>query len=574
MLPALPPSLYAPVLGVACLLSTALTAVGLRARDEIGADWFAATMALVTVWNVLALVGFLVATPAVQEVLEPLVTTLSICVPVVWFVFVVEYSGRGHLLTRRRTAALWTIPAAAVAAVLTFPVHDLYYTSFDVVSEGGLTYAQTSPGPLALLNAAYVYLLFALGLWIVVRMIWDHDHLFAGQAVWLLVGTLVPVGLGLFNVLGVVSDRVPLIPAGMALLGLAYGYGLYRHRFLDLSPATRRIGSSKAFDDLNEGVVIVDTDWNVVAINDSARRQFDCESESVLGRDVGAVNEELGMARPTDQALTLDVDGAVLEVVTSTVEDRRDRRAGYALVVRDVTDRRGRKQRLEVMNRVLRHNVRNDMAVVKGYANEIALVGDDRTTEMATAIDGTADDLLSLAEKARTIERTITADENRARTVDVQRMVERLVDEIATEHRSSQVGVDVPDALTVTTDAPTLELVLRNVVENAVTYGMDDAVEDAPTTIADGVGNTGSFDVVVRAHRTDAGVEITVSDDGPGVPTAELGVIERGTETALEHCSGLGLWLVRWGATRLGADLTFDTANGTTVTLVVPDDGE
>jgi hypothetical protein len=47
-------------------------------------------------------------------------------------------------------------------------------------------------------------------------------------------------------------------------------------------------------------------------------------------------------------------------------------------------------------------------------------------------------------------------------------------------------------------------------------------------------------------------------------------VLEALEETALEHGSGLGLWLVKWGVGALGGTVTFDTTDGTTVTLALP----
>jgi signal transduction histidine kinase len=63
-----------------------------------------------------------------------------------------------------------------------------------------------------------------------------------------------------------------------------------------------------------------------------------------------------------------------------------------------------------------------------------------------------------------------------------------------------------------------------------------------------------------------------VSDDGPGIPEAELETIRAGQETDLQHTSGLGLWVVTWGATLLGAEVDFDAGpEGTTVTVALPD---
>jgi signal transduction histidine kinase len=61
-----------------------------------------------------------------------------------------------------------------------------------------------------------------------------------------------------------------------------------------------------------------------------------------------------------------------------------------------------------------------------------------------------------------------------------------------------------------------------------------------------------------------------VRDDGPGLPEHERAVLDAETETALEHGSGLGLWLARWGTARLGGELTVETDGGTTATVALP----
>ncbi|PSP28246.1 hypothetical protein BRC65_02680 [Halobacteriales archaeon QH_2_65_14] len=66
-----------------------------------------------------------------------------------------------------------------------------------------------------------------------------------------------------------------------------------------------------------------------------------------------------------------------------------------------------------------------------------------------------------------------------------------------------------------------------------------------------------------------------VSDGGPGIPDYEVQTLQDGDETALEHGSGLGLWLVKWGVLRLGGDLTFESSGaGTTARVRLPYDGE
>jgi len=79
--------------------------------------------------------------------------------------------------------------------------------------------------------------------------------------------------------------------------------------------------------------------------------------------------------------------------------------------------------------------------------------------------------------------------------------------------------------------------------------------------------------VSISATADDDAVTLTIADNGPGIPENELTAIETGTETSLAHTSGLGLWLINWGAFRLGGDVSFAVDDtGTAVTLSIPRD--
>ena len=76
----------------------------------------------------------------------------------------------------------------------------------------------------------------------------------------------------------------------------------------------------------------------------------------------------------------------------------------------------------------------------------------------------------------------------------------------------------------------------------------------------------------IEATMDGGRLRVVVTDDGPGIPSVELTPIRSGTETKLEHATGLGLWLIHWGTQSLGGDVAFETSDaGTRVTLTVPD---
>ena len=198
--------------------------------------------------------------------------------------------------------------------------------------------------------------------------------------------------------------------------------------------------------------------------------------------------------------------------------------------------------RLEVFNRILRHNLRNQLAVINSHAEVI------EETEHREAILKATDKLATLGTRARRIDHIMSKDRQPTR-VDFAERIVAVLDEIETGDLT--VRTSFPEDTTIVTDAETLTIVLRSPVENAVTYA--------------------ESGVVISGELTDSGCTIEISDDGPGIPSAELDSLAAERETPLQHSRGLGLWELKWGVDKLGGDLSFATEDGTTVTIRLPD---
>lgn len=95
-----------------------------------------------------------------------------------------------------------------------------------------------------------------------------------------------------------------------------------------------------------------------------------------------------------------------------------------------------------------------------------------------------------------------------------------------------------------------IESVIEEVLDNAVRHGNN---------------------VTVTVSYDPATTTLTVADDGPGIPDHEITVLENAQETDLQHGSGLGLWLIKWGVDSFGGSVSFETdTRGTTVQIELP----
>lgn len=205
---------------------------------------------------------------------------------------------------------------------------------------------------------------------------------------------------------------------------------------------------------------------------------------------------------------------------------RRSRRS-----LRATNERLERQQEeLQVLHRVLRHNLRNDVNLVAGYVDRlIDEVDSDRHRAWCEELRAVADRIAHYAEQTQKINRVTTDDT--IKTIDLVAVVERVIDTNPEVSRAVIDDASLPDTAPVRAH-PMLATAIDELLTNAVQHGDRDAPE-VTVAIDPEAG---------PRHRT----ELVVSDDGPGVPDHVRRIVQQRGENQLVHLDGLGLWLVSW----------------------------
>lgn len=205
-----------------------------------------------------------------------------------------------------------------------------------------------------------------------------------------------------------------------------------------------------------------------------------------------------------------------------------------------------------VLNRILRHNLRNDTAVIRGFTQLMAEQLDDafHSEIVLTKIDR----FMTLCEKARELDQIIAA-ESRRESAEIVSIVNGVVERVAQEYPAASFTVEYEKEIPVAV-FPTFRRAIREIIENAAKHG-----GDTPT-------------IAVSLELVPNGIEVQITDDGPGLARHEADVLDTGTETALTHGTGLGLWLSYWIITgHDGSINATGTENGTTVSITIPRTG-
>ena len=239
----------------------------------------------------------------------------------------------------------------------------------------------------------------------------------------------------------------------------------------------------------------------------------------------------------------------------SPITDGEDVTALVA-VQADITEIKELHRQLRVVDQILRHNLRNDLTVIRGQAERVRAEVSGQPAEAADEVITLADDLLTTSEKSRAITDVLSEQPTRQR-IDVADVVRRVADAASTDS-NARIDVDVPDRAMVSATA-NIDEALEELVQNAIVHNDGDSPSVALTVTVE----TGS-------------VEIQVVDDGGGIPEMDRAVLESGDAVDdLYHGSGLGLWLVYWIVRRSGGsiDVTDVDPRGTRVTVSLPREG-
>ncbi len=200
-----------------------------------------------------------------------------------------------------------------------------------------------------------------------------------------------------------------------------------------------------------------------------------------------------------------------------------------------------RERRLSVLNRVLRHNLQNDMTVIQGYAEQLPQFDSrEEREEAAEQIQAKARGLVDHGQKARQLEKVMESAQDGQKPLDAVEMVEDAIANFESKYPEVTVETDFPDEAWVS-------------AISAVDFGIDSIVENA-------FEHNDSDDptVTIRVRTVDDEVRIEVMDNGSGIPQYERDVLTRDEESSLEHGSGIGLWLSYWAAEKSEGQLRFE----------------
>lgn len=506
-------------------------------RHKPGVLWFLVSMGTGGLWAFLFAMITLIPSPTITLVLANFFWAVVPIAAVSMFLLAYEFVFK-NVVSRRFALAMFS-PIVALFLLTWINPSNLVFTADYYVDADGFLRIPLPGGVIRLLIVqiyGYVLVFLAAGMFVGETM--RTSGIQRRQTIYLLFVFSALVVSTMIKVAGLVPIYYDPTSTVYAFSGLLFAFSIRKHGLLKFSPIARE----QTFEEVNDTIIVVDPARVVVDINRSGRQLFGTQ---IVGKPI----EEILLSSfaehegDSSKSIQLDVDGEqrYFSLRTSSIRYGRGSQ-GKIVVLSDVSALKEREKELnllkEILSRVFRHNIRNDLTAINGYTELIKERGDDHVVELADEIMKKSSHLVNQAEKVRMIEKIITQDHT------VTGPLQEIIDQAVSTYRpQSNVVIRTTSIDAIVEFHPKLHLAIQELIENTIVH--HEAAE------------TPEIDIYTELQEHN--IVLFVEDNGPGIPQSEIDVLHAEEETNLEHSSGIGLWLVRWIVDHSNGELMAET---------------
>lgn len=235
-----------------------------------------------------------------------------------------------------------------------------------------------------------------------------------------------------------------------------------------------------------------------------------------------------------------DEDGTVTQIagITSDITERKQRERELEAFTQELKTQR---DNLEILNQVVRHDIRNDLQLIQAYAELLAESGSLEETHQLylSKIQKATRNAVDLTTTARDLADVMLQTDSEQMAVSLQNVLKQQVDRLRSGEENVIVSVSraFPE-VEVKADS-LLDAIFRNLLKNAVQHNNKELPKITIDTTVD-----------------EETVNVQIADNGPGVSDMlKDEIFGRGNQGLETEGTGVGLYLVKTLVDRYGGDV-------------------
>jgi signal transduction histidine kinase len=503
----------------------------------------------------------------------------TMCAPVFLFLFLYRYTHFNRTFSKPIIALFFVVPLLSNVFVFYPPWRPFVWSEVTVSQTPWGQIAQYGHGWWYFVEAFYSYVLIAMGIFYLIRGFSLFPQQYSVPMRLMLISSLLPFLLNFIYSLN--SSRfygLDMTPPTFVVSTILFYFTISKHKLLSITP----VAWNTVFETVNDGAVVLIED-KIVAINPAARAIMQSvgvvAKEGVRVSQIGKEGNSFVRFYNDQEKVKSEmlIGDRYFEVSKNVISNKVDERSSQTIIFHDITEIKQKETEIQAINqklqeanatkdmllKVVSHDLRGPIGTIASYLE--LYIEDDEPVEKKNL------EVLyqTTANASMLMENLLYWAIGQGNKLSVAPAMNSLFDTILRaieilHYQAANKGVAVnnhcaPDAMAYY-DAPTVEMVVRNLISNAIKFS----------------NSQGNIDVEVESSPSV--VSVHIKDEGVGISGETIEKIlsqatvksQRGTSD--EKGTGIGLPMCqRMIAANKGTfDICSEAGKGTTVSFTLP----
>jgi PAS domain S-box-containing protein len=531
--------------GVAALM----VALILFQRKRTAIFWFALMMTSSAIWAIAY--SFELASSTLDRMLDFInIEYLGIgFLPALWILFVINFIEKRVWLTPYVLFLIFFFPTITLIMVWTNEYHHLHYISTAVDDSGPFPLLAIKPGLWYRVHTIYFYVLLAFGMLLLGRYLRQSTDIYRKQTLIVLAGALIPWGTNFVYLLGWRPlQHIDLTPYAFIVTSIIIAFGLLRYRLFDIVPFARE----KLIEKLHEGMLVLDEHDRIIDLNAPVEKFLARYSNKVIGKKLsevlgGQVSIQHLLLKKWQgrEEITLPTDTGerIYEISGTPLYNEERRFVGTLLIMWDITSRKRTTMQLQELNQIrnrmfsiIAHDLKGPMNGLLGILQlaQSGVVSEEEIKGILPLLLKNVDTTKALLDNLLHWSKSQLEGEKINRELFDIKEVNNNNLRLFEKHLSEK-GIElidqIPAGMIVYADRDMIDLVLRNLISNAIKFC------DTDDTITLSVSVNGEM-ACIEVADTGRGMSETIVKEvfGLAVTSTSGTRNEKGTGLGLKLC--------------------------------------
>lgn len=477
--------------------------------------------------------------------------------PTFWLIFSIKYTGLRPKYPALTYFFIGIIPLISYLILMTNELHHLHYASTSVNFNGPFPLLDIKIGPWYIVNVIYSYFAFLAGLIILWRRFRNSDPLYKTQTRLIFAAGVFPIIINVLYQLGLfrIYAEIDSTPFAFLFTYLILGFAIIRFSLFSIIP----IAKEKIISVITRGVLVIDSRLNIIDYNPAAKDYFEKPQIIKPGNNLNEIFEnfqpilDLVNSNKHQTIETPDTIREVRKIVrieSIPILDKKSSLSGTVLLFEDISEEVLTKEKLETQAKdlqqlndlkdkyfsIISHDLKSPIFGIREllHLTQSGDVSQEEFMEMIPEVTQNIENVSSLLENLLAwTSSQIKGEHIQLSEFNLFKVIEeqiQLVDRIA---QGKSINIELADEgnILVKADQNMIELVLRNILSNAVKFSHRNG------KIKINVSESGEFE------------KVCIEDFGIGISKENLKKLKHGISFSTkgrqnESGTGLGVLLV------------------------------